>query len=258
MKLLKDVFGEPVSVEDAGLVYPVRMKDYDEFISNAGIITLSYQHFGVDKEDKNNKDIQNLKLLDVVLLASIEEKGKKQDGSETLEILESLREVFKIVFRKNVEYEVSDEGLSFYIGEDGIVHRGNYDEVRKVIMKQNILHEKKVYKNKLMEKWAEKALSAREKNSVKMSMEDKLTTIAAFSGKHYNELKEYTIYQIYAEHARISKFKSYDLGIATIGHATNPQIEHFSESTDFEKSPYDDLFVSKDKKLKSTNEVVGD
>lgn len=122
-------------------------------------------------------------------------------------------------------------------------------------MKQNLLHEPKVFKNKLVQEWAEKTLKARQKNGVKYGIEDVITTVKNYSGITYQEVMEQTIYQVYADFQRINKLKDYDVAVSfKCAGAEKIKIPYFAEELNMFKNPYDDLFVDKSK-LKNTNQV---
>lgn len=238
---LNHIFGKPTYIDSVGNIYPVRMKDWDKFEENVRPLLLTKKHFQIE---------ENIPLLDLIVSL----------GFQEYTVINNLESIFKIVLRtENVVFVFDEQRYAFIINEKSVIHNRNYDEVRKVIMEQNLLFEPKVYKSKMMQEWAEKVLEARKKNAPNITLEEKINTIAAFNGKHYWDLEEYTIYQIEAEFARISAIKHYD----TTSHLfardyVNPadiKLDHFAEKIDLFKNPYDDLFKSKDK-LKNINKVL--
>lgn len=236
--MVSDIFSKPILIEGIGHIFPIQMKHYDEFMDMANLITISINHFDVKEEYKNE-----VKLLDLLILhlSQFENRYEK---------FEEMSKLFSIVLRKKVNYFFNEEEFIFYLYSendknelDSIITRDNYDEVRHVIMKQNLLFEPKVFKSKIKQEWAEMVLKARAKNSIDMGIEDMITTIAAVSGKHYWDLDNYTIYQIKAEFARIGKLKSFDTNLALIGHSDKISNMHFAEKTDIHENPYDTIFV---------------
>ena len=238
---LKYIFGKPSFIDGVGNIYPVRMKDWDEFEENIRPLLLTKKHFQIEED---------VPLLDLIVAV----------GFQEYIIINNLENIFKIVLRtENVAFVFDEQRYAFIINEESAIHSRNYDEVRKIIMHQNLLFEPKVYKSKVMQEWAEKVLEARRKNAPNITLEEKITTIAAFNGKHYWDLEEYTIYQIEAEFARICAFKNYDTSSHLFARDyVNPadiKLDHFAEKIDLFKNPYDDLFKSKDK-LKNINKAL--
>jgi hypothetical protein len=233
---VKYIFGLPEFVEGIGEIYPVQMIHYDEFMNSANIICLSYEHFNVE-EIKKSYQVDDLKLFDLVVLATCQSEFGQL-------AFDNLIKTFSIILRKNVSF---NSDIVSFITEDGcMINRDNYEEFRKIVMKQNLLFTPKVYKNKITQEWAEKVLKARAKNSLDCTIEDMISTIAVISSKHYTELSTYTIYQIRQEFNRIMKIESYRSSIAfrCAGDDKIP-IEPYAEKIDMFKNPYDDVFKDK-------------
>src|SRR5690606_20641865 len=163
-------------------------------------------------------------------------------GLKNEQILEDLTKVFSLVTHKEVLFFAKNEneddyGFKLETGE--IINKYNYDLVRQVIMKQNLMFEQKVYKDKIVQSVMHKVFEARAKNSIKMEFEDMISTVSVFTGKHYWDLAEYTVYQLKTDFNRISKFKAYDTSVSAKIAGSDEKIEHFAENVDLFKSPYD-------------------
>lgn len=225
---LKNIFGEPSYVEGVGEIYPIKLKDYDKFVECSNVLYIGYQHLDVIFE--NNSDL-DIKLFDVLFIVF---------GEDVINDLETL---FSLVTQKEVIFFSTDRVIGFEVDENHVINRDNYDSVREVIMHQNLLYEPKVFKNKAVQQWAEKVIKTRSKNSVEITIEDMLSTVSVFSGKHYWDLKEYTLYQLKSDFERINKLKNYDTDIAfKCAGAQELKIKHFAEKIDLYKNPYDELF----------------
>jgi hypothetical protein len=230
------IFGFSEFVEGVGKIYPVQMKNYDDFMNTANIICLSYDHFDVEaiKKEFNKEDV---KLFDLIILLASQ--------SEYFQwAFLNLPRIFSYILRKSVNF--NEENIAFETDDGFFVNRDNYEEIREVIMRQNLLYTPKVYKNKKLQVWAEKVLKARAKNSLDTSIEDMISTIAVISSKHYKALERYSIYQIRQEFNRIMKIESYRNAIAfRCAGDDKTKIEHYAETMDMFKNPYDDLFKEK-------------
>jgi hypothetical protein len=98
-----------------------------------------------------------------------------------------------------------------------------------------------------MQEWADKVLQARAKHQIKMEFEDMISTVSVFTGKHYWDLSRYTIYQLKSDFNRISKIMNYKTGVLAAINGSGQKIEHYSESLELDKNPYDELFVDSSK-----------
>jgi len=242
---LKYLFAQPDYIEGIGNVYPIQLKDYDQFQECSNILYISKNHFAET----------DTPLLALIFL-SVEHLGYKPD--DLILIFEKL---FSLVLRKTVLLHSNNENIWFQTKnkleteDNTIINFFNYDELRSTIMKQNLMFEQKIYKNKLIQEWANKVLVSRSKNSAKISIEDIITTVSVYKSKNYEELMEYSIYQIYADFYRIRKMKKYDTDTLFATVVEKITIEDFAEEINMFKSPYDDLFVSSDK-LNKLNMVI--
>jgi hypothetical protein len=237
---LENIFRKPKFHPDVGEIHPILLKDWNVFEDNVRPLMFSKKHL----ELENDHDMPLLDRL-VVLL---------QD--ETL--VNSLCKVFNLVF-KSKYFELSDNGqIYFFINENKqIISSSNYEEIRDIILNQNILFEPKIYKDPLMASWASKVLKAREKNAANITLEDMITTVSVVSCKHYWDLENYSIYQLKAEFNRITKIKMYDTKSIQLAnpYASEIKLEHFAEFLDLYQDPYADIFKSKDK-LNNINKAM--
>lgn len=239
MSLLSNIFQKPKAIPSVGEIYPVLMKDYDEFMDNANVISYTYDHFNLEEIAPMLGVLsEELKLLDLITLVSKETNTYEQT-------FDNLCKVFSIILRKKVDFTFGHTGVCFFDNKGFLIDRDNYDEIRSIIMKQNLIFSQKIYKSRLVQEWANKVLEARAKNAIDITIEDMITTIAVVSGKHYWDLENYTYYQIKAEFARIGKDKAYHTNVAyQCAGAEKITIEHYAENTDIFKNPFDDVFKS--------------
>lgn len=250
MDTVKYILGMPECVDGIGEVFPVELQYYDDFMNVANILCISYDHFFDLMNDEQQKqavadifktDKDNLKLFDLIKFISFQ-------TDEGISIFKNLENVFSIVLRQTVKLDTTS--LNFTIEDSGQIDRNNYDDLRKIIMKQNLLFEPKVYKNKITREWAEKALKTRAKNSIDSTIEDMITTIAAMNDKTYKQLRTYTIYQLKAEFNRTMKIKTYEAYLAyRCAGAEDIPNDHFADNIDMFINPTDihSLFTDKSK-----------
>ncbi len=253
---LDNIFAKKVFVEGIGNIYPIKIKDYDEFFECADILYISKKMF---------EDIE-LSLFDIIFAYLL----KNENEEERLTFKE-----IEMKFNNLLYYTLNTNRVDFLYQEDGItiqyyiidkdkdekeivyqLNKNNYDVFREVVMRQNLMFEPKIFKNPLVQKWADKIIKTRAKNSIDITMEDKIDTVHVFTGITYSELEKETIYQIEKDFQRVMKLKGYDTDVNFVCAGDEKRnITHFAEKIDINKSPYDDLFVDKSK-LNKLNDAM--
>ncbi|MED4883908.1 hypothetical protein [Bacillus smithii] len=227
---MADILGMPTYVDGVGDVHPIKVKDWDLFEKNANVLLLTKNHLPLNIEE-------DIPLLDRIVI-----------GIRDEELVDSLCTIFNLVLKSN-EFRIDTDGKDyFFINENNqIITNKTYEELRRVILRQNIIFEPKVYKDKLLQQWAEKVLEHRNKEAANITMEDMITTIAVLSGKHYWDIAEYTIYQLKSEFQRINKIKQYETTSILYANpyaAADVKLEHFAECLELYEDPYKGVFKS--------------
>ncbi|WP_342421910.1 hypothetical protein [Paenibacillus sp. FSL E2-0178] len=233
------IFGKGQIVEGVGLVKPITLNKYDFFQEKSSVLYYSKAHFGDEYETQF--------LLDLIVW-----------GLNQNELVTDLIDLFKLTISDNITFFANSiDDYGFIIDEVNLIDKNNYDQIRSLIMRQNLMNEQKVYKDKLVQEWANKALEAKNRKGIKMTFEDMLSTVSVYAGKHYSDLEKYTIYQLQSDFNRIGKLIDYDATIAfkCAGDAKS-KLNHYAEHVDLFRDPNDDLFVSQDK-LKGLNQAMG-
>ncbi len=241
---LKYIFAHPDSIEgydeDHPInIYPIKLKDYDKFQECSKLLYITKKHF----------EENPYPLLALVFMSY-------QQFEMTQEMLiESLSNLFSLVTQMKVGFVSVENKEGFLMDNGNIISAHNYDVVRELIMKQNLMFEQKIYKSKLMNQWAEKAIKAKQKNAPNISFEDIITTVSVGCSKHYSDLENYTIYQIYSDFYRFRKTVDYDSNIQFKCAGADLNLQDYAEDLDLFHNPYDDLFVSSDK-LSGLNSAI--
>ena len=233
MESVKYILQQPDYIEGVGYIYPVKVKDYDTFMQVHTVLYINKNHFEVKEEFKDK-----LQILDLIMISDFE--GKE-------DIIKNFETLFSLTLKKDVYFMSNENNYGFIIDEGHRIDRINYDQVRTIIMKQNLIFEQKVYKDPLVQEWAMRTIEARRKNSIKVTIEDMITTVSK-TGKSYETIGEQSIYQLYADFKRYSKDKEYDTSITLkAAGAEKVSVNHFAEFINMFEDPYSDLFVKKDK-----------
>ena len=249
---LKHIFAQPEHIQEIGNIYPIKLINHDEFQECSKLLYISKSHF-------QEQDIPLLGLIFVY---------KEYLGINEEDLILSFEKLFSLVLRKTVEIKYDNDMFWFEFKDKVLDENGkikslkrqinfyNYDSIREIVMKQNLIFEQKIYKDPLVQEWANKVLESRSKNSPKITIEDFITTVKNFDGLTYDQIMEQSIYQLYADFYRIGKMKEFEKSCLFATVSTEPiSIQHFAQNIDIWKSPYDDLFVDSSK-LDKLNTVV--
>jgi len=154
------VFGRPKQVEGLGNVHPIRLKDYDDFVEHATMLQVSKQTMKVEEDEITNFDL----LIGLIA----------QDES----FLYSVTGLLNLVTGKYFQFDASDGEIKFTdTNSESELKKSNYDDFRNTVMKQNLIFEKKVFKNPVTQEWADMVMEQRAKKSVKVTLESMITTV---------------------------------------------------------------------------------
>jgi len=241
---VKNILGKPKVIEGVGSIYPIKVKDYEEFTDYAKILYVSIKHFESIPD--------NLKLLDVIYSNCIHLGYENYDN-----FIESMCKLFELVTNQDVSFFYDSKTYGFMIGTDGLINSDNYEKIRSIIMSQNIIFEQKIYKTKVMNDWAEKVMKAKQKNAPNITFEDIISTVSVSCGKNYWDLENYTIYQLYSDYYRFRKIQDYESSVQYKCVGADIKLSDYSENLDLYHNPYDDLFISSDK-LSGINKIMNE
>ncbi|WP_099301823.1 hypothetical protein [Bacillus sp. Marseille-P3800] len=245
MTSLNNFFGKPTTITGVGEIYPITMRDYDEFMDIVNIIMLKKSQFPFNEDDLSRffENPSQLRILDYIAINSALEQSD--------ELLEGLKRIFELTTKESVKYLKSEDSVAFFIGNvdespghKKVIHSKNFDQVRECIMTQNLIVEPKEYANPLVAKWAAKAAEAKAKSSAKteIDMESILSSLQMSMGQKASFFEDFTIYQIYSAFSRLGKFNEFETDLALIGHSDQVGNVHFAEVIDLTKNPEDGAF----------------
>ena len=224
------ILGTPMTVSGVGPVYPIRIKDFEEFAM--------LQHIITDYNIKTLKLDEDINLFEFLLFTDIA-NGCKDN------IINGITTILQLVTRNNnVIFDVQ-KGI-FIIDQDHCLNSSNYEDFRQAVMKQNILFEPIVYPNEVMRIWAEKAKAAKAKKEKPITLEGVIRTVSVFTGKHYKDIAEYTIYQIFSDFYGVRKIKDFDFTTLLISQGAKINLSDYAEDIDMFKHPDENLFKNQE------------
>lgn len=202
------LFDLPCTVGNAK-IYPTKVTDHKTFQKYGKYILYSKKHFNITDDYKDS-------LLKTVIYHHIK---SLQDNPSTFNpdlvyqqniIVKDLEELFSITCREEIKFNY-DNGNYTFINKDGliIVDEDNFDTIRQILLKLNMMFEPKIYKSEIERKWEEKAMIARNKNSNKdFDFIDIITIVSCSTGKSYKEISEQNIIQLYSDFFRCTNTES--------------------------------------------------
>lgn len=231
--------GEPTEVERAGFIYPVKLLEWDEFIKLAGRFLMTNDLF-LRRRLSLSEDI---KLFDFITINAI---ISSEDGYSGLREMEKL---FSIAFRTEVKVglrgKTKGREVYFTVDKKGIIDKNNYEEVRKVIMEQNLLFDPVVAKNERSQEIIDKAIEKLQGGKPPMDIEAMVVMVSLFKNININEM---TYYQLRADYEMISKMEQNRAIPIYRVNGAEIDLNNLTEEMSIHKNPYgmDVLFRKRD------------
>lgn len=178
---------------------PVRLMDWEKFIP------VAYEVFRLNNEllRKRLKLDESIKLFDYVIDYTIK-MAEERFGQEGTFGLVLLGGIFSLCFRTDVVPMIQKKNrqahVVFKIGdnEEDLITRDNYEEIREMIMEQNLIFEPIVAPNQKSQEAIDQAI-ARKKNSgggAEVNIESMIILVS----KNRPITEDYTYYQLQADY----------------------------------------------------------
>ena len=185
---------------------PVRLMDWEKFIP------VAYEMLRLNNEllRKRLKLDESVLLYDYVLdyMIKMSEERFGQEGSFALVLISS---VFSLCYRLPVEPMLQKKdgevNLVFKIGDndEDLITRDNYEEIRAMIMEQNLIFEPIVAPNKKSQDIIDKAIER--KRSSGSNVETNLESMIILVSKSRPITEDYTYYQLQADYEMVLRLE---------------------------------------------------
>ena len=185
---------------------PVRLMDWEKFIP------VAYEMLRLNNEllRKRLKLDESVLLYDYVLdyMIKMSEERFGQEGSFALVLISS---VFSLCYRLPVEPMVQKKdgevNLVFKIGDndEDLITRDNYEEIRAMIMEQNLIFEPIIAPNKKSQDIIDKAIER--KRSSGSNVETNLESMIILVSKSRPITEDYTYYQLQADYEMVLRLE---------------------------------------------------
>ena len=237
---IRSYCGEPTEVDRAGFIYPVRLIEWERFTQLASMYLMTCDLFLRRRLSLSDE----IKLFDFVTIQAV---LASKDGEERLKELE---ELFSIVFRTQVQYRIRKTTkmpeIYFLVNKMGIIDRDNYEEVRRVIMEQNILFDPIIGKSEAAQQAIDNAIARLKRGKTDLDIESMFIAVSMF--KKDIDINEITYYQLRADYEMLTRIEQNR--IIPIYQVNGVKIEQteLSKPLSIHKNPYgmDVLFKKRD------------
>lgn len=228
------LLGLPQEVENLGLVYPVKIKDYARF----SIFTWT-----VEKTKKSlNKEDSEYDTFELLL-----EENLSKSKEEAYKFIYCLQELIKIVLKeKDVEFIYEKGGYKIGSSNEELrfLNSSNFDEFAEVVRRQNVVFEKR-YHTPLFQKRIDEELAFEKRKNKGSSIETIYQILSTKMGISYNEISDMTYMQVVSNYQRIMAEKAYDTTVQLKAGGFECEIEDYSRDLDIFKHPEDSLYKKK-------------
>ncbi|MGD6876774.1 hypothetical protein [Bacillus infantis] len=203
------ILGLPIQTE-IGNCHFIKVQDYPDSFMDLQIVALTKNHI-ISKYNEMNKDGS--------LTGFIDELHK----IELFEIVAGIPEIKESYFRL----------FSKVFDEDSVIEKvtqENFYYLRNLVMTMNCLKEEKVNPNPEIQRAMERSRRVKAREGDKLEFADIVTSVVGHNGLTYDDINNFSIYQLYMTYYRIAQFKNYDTStlFATVA-ADKVQIDSWSK-----------------------------
>ena len=148
-------FDKPCEVRGV-VIYPIKAKEYENFLQYASYLMFSKKHLKIEKADVD--------LLNALIILMADAKGGIEEEINT--VLIEMCNLFSILTHKEIKVISTENGFEFIDEEKTLViNKNNFDTIRKVVLKMALLTEPKIYEREIDRKWDEKVRIAHQKGN---------------------------------------------------------------------------------------------
>lgn len=211
------LFDLPYEEKDRLRLFPIKVKDYKKFETLSILYLLfSKRHYELD----NNANLFEYVIGVNLARHKIESTNKKQEltNEELLMlVIAELESLFSIICREDIFYDkdyLYTDGEIVFVNKDKTIRisKNNFEKIRQIVLKQNVIREPKIFENKLEENLGKKymkALQNKNKGEVISELGDIANFVSCFTGKSYDVLYQQNIMQLQVDFCRCVSLDTY-------------------------------------------------
>lgn len=190
LAMIKDYLGKSEIVDGIEL-FPISVLDWEEF-NEVGAKFLLYGYNFINYRLKPEK---KMKLFDLVisLIASEIVEGRDMEGKS----IQDLERLFELVTKRPATLKTNKQGHWFVeIEETGVINQHNYDAIREVIMRQNLMFEPLIVEDEYTQKVIDKAVKTRNRSGGEFDFHSMLVYVCNKKQILPSQMGDYTYYQL--------------------------------------------------------------
>lgn len=223
-------FDKPCEVKGVTL-YPIKTKDYENFLGYAQYLMFSKKHLGLDK-------VKDVDLLNGLIFLMANARGNSEEDIGT--VLIEMSNLFRLLTHKEIKSITTDKGFEFVDEEETLrINKDNFNTIRKVALKMSLLTEPKIYDSELDRKWAEKARIAHQ-NGKPLELGEIVLVVSQDMKFTVEQTLNLNIFQLHSYYMRIMQI--YECETTRLFATVSPDCK----PTPFAKSIFDELYRDHD------------
>ena len=182
------------------ILYPVKVYQEKQFNKLLQYILYSRKHYGIDSK---------IELLTYVIQAnvySLKTHNKLSDDEAIGLVIKDLEELFSIICRQDIKFDIAEDNKICFTNKEKTIQitNKNFNLLRIVVLKQNAIHEPKIFENDeekfVAEKWKD-AMSKKNENNIN-GIGEQENLISCLTSKSYEVLNNQNLLQLYADYYR--------------------------------------------------------
>lgn len=191
MKDIKEfyILGQPIETE-IGKVHFLKVKEYPDYFLDLHTVALThlqlvYKYIDMNKTGVLTGFIEQLKMVSLF---------------DAVTSIEELNDAYARLFTKVFQGEHWADKIN----------KDNFNYYRNLVLEMNCVKEEKINPNPEIQRAIERSKRVKAMEGEKLEFSDICSSCVGFNGLTYNDLNDFTIYQLYMTYYRIGQIKNYD------------------------------------------------
>ena len=187
--MIKDYLNLPEKIDGVGSIHPVSILEWEEFYVLAQrFLLFSYDYLNYRL---NLPDLTMFEFLIALLLQS-------ENSDDRVKLLTDFQRLFEIVLKEPINsfFNPSTGEWVLKVGETGTIDKHNFDHIKEVIMRQNLLYEPLTVKDENAQKFINEHFERLSRKGEPTELESMLAYVSLFKGITPDQFQTYTYYQL--------------------------------------------------------------
>ena len=223
-------FDKPCEVRGV-VIYPIKAKEYEDFLQYASYLMFSKKHLKIEKAD--------IDLLNALIILMADAKGGIEEEINT--VLIEMCNLFSILTHKEIKVISTENGFEFIDEEKTLViNKDNFNTIRKVVLKMALLTEPKIYEREIDRKWDEKVRIAHQKGNPQLEFGEIVLIVSQDMKYTIEQTLDLNIFQLKSYYMRIMQI--YESETTRLFATVSPDCK----PTPFAKNIFEELYKNHD------------